>query len=39
MYEKFMALEDAHWAHLAVKVQTEGYLGEDETEIFLKRVG
>ena len=39
VYEKFLALEDAHWAHLAVKVETEGYLGEDKTEIFLKRVG
>ena len=39
MYEKFLALEDAYRAHLAEKAETEGYLGEDETEKFLKRVG
>jgi len=39
MYEKFLALEDAYWAHLAKQAEVEGYLGEDETEKFLKRVG
>ena len=36
MYEKFMALEDAYWAHKAIEAETEGYLGEKTTEKFLK---
>ena len=36
MYEKFMALEDAYWAHKAVEAEREGYLGEDATEKALK---
>lgn len=39
MYEKFLALEDAYWAHLARKAEAEGYLGEDETEKLLKQMG
>ena len=36
MYEKFMALEDAYWAHKAVEAEGEGYLGEKTTEEFFK---
>ena len=36
MYEKFMALEDAYWAHKAVEAEAEGYLGEKTTENALK---
>ena len=37
MYSKFLALEDAYWAQRAKKAEMEGYLGEDETDVLLKR--
>lgn len=39
LYEKFLALEDAYWANLAQKAETEGYIGEDATEEILNRLG
>lgn len=38
LYQKFMALEDAYWAHRAKQAEAGGYLGEDETDKLLKQI-
>lgn len=39
LYQKFMALEDAFWTQRAKQAEAGGYLGEDETDKLLKRLG
>ena len=39
MYQKYLALEDAYWAHRAKQAESEGYLGDDETLKNLRRLG
>ena len=35
MYERFVEMEDAHWAQKAKEAEIEGYLGEEEARKLL----
>lgn len=36
-YEKFLAMEDEYWAMLARQAEAEGYVGEAQSETFLRK--